>query len=226
MVDELYRLVVRIPQENRQRWVLRDVSFEVKPGESVGIIGRNGAGKSTLLKILAGIAQPTSGTVRVPMRVSTQFALGVGFSPFLTGLENVYLQGTVLGLTNREIRSLLPKISEFADIGDALHRPLWTYSTGMNSRLAFAISAYAYAELMLIDEALGAGDAAFNRRCQLTLKEARQQGRTLIVVSHNTESTRALCDRAIWLEHGSIKAEGPTGDILKGYLDATVPATK
>jgi ABC-type polysaccharide/polyol phosphate transport system ATPase subunit len=202
--------------------VLRDVSFELESGESLGVIGRNGAGKSTLLKIMAGISYPTSGTVQIPVRVSTQFALGVGFSPFLTGLENVFLQGTVLGLTNREVRRLLPEIVAFADIGEAIHRPLWTYSTGMNARLAFAIAAKAHFELMLIDEALNAGDASYNERCRRVLEDARKNGRTLVIVSHSADSIKALCDRAIWLDHGAVRAAGPTLDVLGEYLAKTV----
>lgn len=222
LVDELYRVVTRMPHDTRRRWALRDVSVEIKPGESLGIVGRNGAGKSTLMKILAGIATPTSGSVKVPLRVSTQFALGVGFSPFLTGTENVFLQGTVLGLTNREIRRLLPEIAAFADLGEAIDRPLWTYSTGMNSRLAFAIAAHAHAELMLIDEALSAGDAAFYARCRRVLDDAKKEGRTLVVVSHSLESVRALCERAIWIDHGAVRASGSTASVIAEYLETTV----
>jgi ABC-type polysaccharide/polyol phosphate transport system ATPase subunit len=226
LADELYRFVTRAvqPQETR-RWVLRDVSFELKPGESVGIIGRNGAGKSTLLKILAGIASPTSGTVHVPVRVSTQFALGVGFNPFLTGMENMFLHGTVLGLTNRDVRRLMPDITAFADLGEAIHAPLWTYSTGMSARLAFAIAAHAHADLMLIDEALNAGDAAFNERCRRALEDAKKIGRTHVVVSHSAESIKMLCDRSIWLDQGTIRATGPTREVLSEYLARTVKSS-
>jgi lipopolysaccharide transport system ATP-binding protein len=204
--------------------VLRDVSFTAAAGESIGVVGRNGAGKSTLLKIVAGIAQPTSGIVRVPVRVSAQFALGAGFNMSLTGVENTYLQGTVLGLTNREVRQLLPAIEAFAELGEAMHRPMWKYSTGMVSRLAFAIAAHAPGDLMLFDEALGAGDAGFRERCGRVLKEARKDGRSLIVVSHSPDAIRSLCDRALWLDHGKVRATGPADSVVAEYMRETVGA--
>lgn len=221
----MYRFATRAPRETALRWVLRDVSFDVKPGEAVGLVGRNGTGKTTLMKILAGIAQPTSGVVRVPLRASTQFALGVGFSPFLTGIENVFLQGTVLGLTNADVRRLLPDIAAFADIGEAMNRPLWTYSTGMHARLAFAIAAHAHAELMLIDEALNAGDAAFNERCRRALVDARNSGKTLVVVSHSGAALKALCDRAIWIHDATVRADGAINHVLDEYWNYTVKAS-
>jgi lipopolysaccharide transport system ATP-binding protein len=222
IVEDVYQLLTRAPRPVKLRWVLRDVSFELQPGQSLGIVGRNGAGKSTLLKILAGIARPTSGHVKVPMRVSAQFALGAGFNQFLTGIENAYLQGTILGLTNREVRALLPAITAFAELGEAMHRPLWTYSSGMTSRLAFAIASHAHSELMLIDEALSAGDASFHERCRRVLVEARGKGRTLVVVSHGAESIRALCEQTLWLDRGRIRALGPTDTVLSDYMNEMV----
>jgi ABC-type polysaccharide/polyol phosphate transport system ATPase subunit len=216
LVEELYRAVTRRPPPPL-RWVLRDVSFEVPAGTSLGVVGRNGAGKSTLLKIVAGITRPTTGRVEVPMRISTQFALGAGFNAYLTGEENAFLQGTILGLTNREVRQLLPAVTAFAELHEAMHRPLWTYSTGMVARLAFALAAHAQADLMLIDEALSAGDAAFNERCRRVLQDARGAGRTLIVVSHSDESIRSLCDVGLWLDRGEIREMGSTEAVLAAY---------
>jgi lipopolysaccharide transport system ATP-binding protein len=222
LADTLVRLVARTHDPAPVRWVLRDVSFTLQPGESLGVVGRNGAGKSTLLKILAGIAQPTSGAVRVPVRVSTQFALGAGFNLALTGTENTYLQGTILGLTNREVRTLLPAIEAFAELGEAMHRPLWTYSTGMIARLGFAIATHAHGDLMLLDEALSAGDASFRERCRRALEDARKEGRSLVVVSHNAESIRTLCDRALWLHHGQVRAAGAAAAVVSDYMNDTV----
>ena len=217
LVEELYQAVARRRQPTPLRWVLRDVSFELAPGSALGLVGRNGAGKSTLLKIVAGITRPTTGHVDVPMRVSTQFALGAGFNAFLTGEENAFLQGTILGLTNQQVRELMPAIAAFAELGEAMQRPLWTYSTGMVARLAFAVAAYAHAELMLIDEALSAGDAAFNERCRRVLADARRDGRTLVVVSHSDDSIRSLCDSALWLDRGEVREMGSTEDVLAAY---------
>jgi lipopolysaccharide transport system ATP-binding protein len=222
LADTLVRAVTRTSEPVPVRWVLREVSFTLGPGESLGIIGRNGAGKSTLLKILAGIAQPTSGSVRVPVRVCTQFALGAGFNLSLTGVENTYLQGTVLGLTNREVQAALPAIEAFAELGEAMHRPLWTYSTGMIARLGFAIATKAHGDLLLLDEALGAGDASFRDRCRRAIEDSRKDGRSLVVVSHSAEAIRTLCDRALWLDHGKVRATGPAAAVLSDYLRETV----
>mgnify|MGYP002784288693 CR=1 FL=1 len=224
LADLVLRAVARQPPSAPPRWVLRDVSFTLQPGESIGIIGRNGAGKSTLLKIVAGIARPSSGRVRVPMRVSAQFALGAGFNQALTGVENAYLQGTMLGLTNQQVRAKLPEIEAFTELGEAMRRPLWTYSTGMHARLAFALAAQAETELMLIDEALGTGDAAFRDKCRQVLADVRRRGRALIVVSHSGDALKSMCDRGLWLDHGTVREDGPIADVLAHYHAATVPA--
>ncbi|MGE3517493.1 MAG: ABC transporter ATP-binding protein [Vicinamibacterales bacterium] len=225
LADVIVRLATRTHEESPLRWVLRDVSFTLGAGESLGVVGRNGAGKSTLLKIVAGIARPTAGLVRVSARVSAQFALGAGFNMSLTGVENAYLQGTVLGLTNREVRRLLPAIEAFADLDEAMHRPVWSYSTGMVTRLAFAVAAHAPGDLMLFDEALGAGDAGFRERCGRVLRDARANGRSLIVVSHSADAIRSLCDRAIWLDHGKVRAAGPADAIVDEYTRSVVAET-
>jgi ABC-2 type transport system ATP-binding protein/lipopolysaccharide transport system ATP-binding protein len=217
LAERALRVFARTAPSPALRWVLREVSFEVRQGESLGVIGLNGAGKSTLLKVLAGITRPTSGRVCVPFRTSAQFALGAGFHQYLTGLENTFLQGTMLGLTNQEVRDRLTAITEFAEIGEAIHRPIWTYSTGMVARLAFAIAAHTHAELILIDEALSAGDASFAERCRGALESSRREGRAFVIVSHSAEAIRRLCDRALWLDQGQVRAIGPTAPIVAAY---------
>jgi len=198
-------------------WALHDVSFSVSRGESLAIMGRNGAGKSTLVKILAGIAQPSSGRVETQGRISTQMALGAGFHPYLTGRENLFLQGTTLGLTNEEVRRRLPDIIAFAGLDGVLDRPLWTFSTGMTARLGFSVAVHVDFEVLLLDEALSAGDLAFQNRCQEALEGFRKDGKTLVVVSHGVESVRRLCDRALWLEDGSVRTLGPAEDVVRAY---------
>ncbi len=222
MVETVVRWMLGRPSRRREIHALNGVSFRVKRGESLGIVGGNGAGKSTLLKILAGIAMPSSGTVEVHARVSTQLSLGSGFHPFLTGRENIYLQGTILGMTNRQIQSLVPAIVEFAGIEEAVDRQLWTYSTGMASRLGFAIAAHVRFELLLLDEALTTGDIEFRSRCDERLQSFRASGATLIIVSHGSENLRILCDRALWLDHGQVRAIGAAREIIDRYEKSVV----
>jgi len=217
MVENLLRRMLGIQPRRREIRALNNVSFRVTRGESLGIVGGNGAGKSTLLKILAGIAAPSSGKVEVRARIATQLALGSGFHPYLTGRENIFLQGTILGMTNRQIRTLIPAIVEFAGIEEAVDRQLWTYSSGMTSRLGFAVAAHVQFELLLLDEALSAGDRAFRDRCTETLQRFRSSGATMIIVSHGSENLRMLCDRALWLDHGEIRAIGPALEIIDRY---------
>ncbi len=220
MVENALRWMLGFAVRRQEIRTLHNVSFRVARGESLGIVGSNGAGKSTLLKILAGIAAPSSGKVEVRARVSTQLGLGSGFHPYLTGRENIFLQGTILGMTNRQIRGLMPEIIEFAGIEDALDRQLWTYSSGMISRLGFAVAAHVQFELLLLDEALSAGDRAFRDRCTKTLQGFRSSGATMIIVSHGSENLRMLCDRAIWLDRGEIRAAGPAVEIVDRYEEA------
>ena len=217
MVENLLRWMFGLRARRQEIRALNNVSFSVARGESIGIVGSNGAGKSTLLKILAGIAAPSSGKVEVRARVATQLSLGSGFHPYLTGRENIFLQGTILGMTNRQVRSLIPAIVEYAGLEDAVDRQLWTYSSGMTSRLGFAVAAHVQFELLLLDEALSAGDRAFRDRCTETLQKFRSSGATMIIVSHGSENLRLLCDRGIWLNHGEIRAIGPIAEILDRY---------
>jgi len=217
MIENLLRWMLGMQGRSQQIQALHNVSFRMARGESLGIVGGNGAGKSTLLKMLAGIATPSSGKVEVRARVATQLSLGSGFHPYLTGRENIFLQGTILGMTNHQVRELIPVIVEFAGIKDAVDRQLWTYSSGMTSRLGFAIAAHVPFELLLLDEALSAGDRSFRERCTETLLKFRASGATMIIVSHGSENLRLLCDRALWLEHGEVRAIGPALEIIDRY---------
>jgi lipopolysaccharide transport system ATP-binding protein len=196
---------------------LRDVSLEVARGEALAVVGTNGAGKSTLLKIIAGITTPTSGRVVVRTRIATQLALGSGFHPYLSGRDNVFLQGTILGMSNGDVRRLLPRIVEFAALEHAIDRPLWTYSSGMVARLGFAVAAHVDCECLLLDEALSAGDIGFRDRCEETLARFRRDGVTLLIVSHGSENVRKLCDRALWLDAGAVRGCGDVEPVLAEY---------
>jgi ABC-type polysaccharide/polyol phosphate transport system ATPase subunit len=226
IVENLLRWMFGMRARRQEIHALNNVSFRVARGESLGMVGSNGAGKSTLLKILAGIATPSSGKVEVRARVATQLSLGSGFHPYLTGRENIFLQGTILGMTNRQVRSLIPAIVEYAGLEDAVDRQLWTYSSGMTSRLGFAIAAHVQFELLLLDEALSAGDRAFRERCTETLQKFRSSGATMIMVSHGSENLRLLCDRCIWLDHGEICAIGPAAEILDRYEESVGQRTE
>jgi lipopolysaccharide transport system ATP-binding protein len=217
LFENLLRRLLGIQPRSQELCALRNITFRVARGESLGIVGANGAGKSTLLKILAGIATPTSGTVNVHARIATQLALGSGFHPYLSGRENIFLQGSILGMTNRQILARLPMIIEFAGIGDAINRPLWTYSSGMMSRLGFSVAAHVDFDLLLLDEALSAGDLGFRDRCTQTLRKFRASGATMVIVSHGSENLRQLCDRVMWIEGGEIRAIGPAAEIVEQY---------
>lgn len=204
-------------QYYREFWALRGVSFEVRRGEAVGIVGRNGSGKSTLLQIIAGTLTPTTGRVQVAGRVAALLELGSGFNPEFTGRENVYLNGSVLGLSRREIDDRFDAIAGFADIGPFLDQPVKTYSSGMLVRLAFAVQVQLSPDVLIVDEALAVGDALFQKRCYQRLDELRTAGTTLLFVSHSQETVRSLCDRAVLLDGGRVRAAGPSGDVILEY---------
>lgn len=205
----------------REIWALRDVSFEVQPGEIVGIIGRNGAGKTTLLKILSRILHPTRGRVEIVGRVGSLLEMGTGFHPELTGRENVFVNGAILGMTRAEIRRKFEQIVAFAEIEPFLDTPVKRYSTGMTIRLAFAVAAHLEPEILLVDEVLAVGDVAFQKKCLGKMDEVGRQGRTVLIVSHNLPIIANLCSRAMLLEAGSIVAAGPAPEVVQKYL-ATV----
>ena len=204
-------------QYYREFWALRDVSFAAAVGETVGIIGPNGSGKSTLLQLICGTLSPTAGQARVRGRVGALLELGSGFNPEFTGRENVYLNGTVLGLTRAEINERLDSILAFADIGDFIDQPVKTYSSGMVVRLAFAVIAHVDADVLIIDEALAVGDAYFQQKCMRWLRKFREQG-TLLFCGHDTGAVINLCHHAIWLDHGTIRAAGPAKEVCEAYL--------
>jgi lipopolysaccharide transport system ATP-binding protein len=200
-------------------WALKDVSFEVKQGEAVGIIGRNGAGKSTLLKVLGRITEPTIGRVEIDGRVSSLLEVGTGFHPELTGRENIYLNGSILGMSRREVTRKFDEIVDFAEIEKFLDTPVKRYSSGMYMRLAFAVAAHLEPEVMIVDEVLAVGDAQFQRKCLGRLQNLNKSGRTVLFVSHNLGSLSALCDRGILLSAGRVVAEGPIANVLHQYGD-------
>jgi len=186
-------------------YALHDVSFEIKKGETVGIIGKNGSGKSTLLKIITGVLTPTSGTVQVNGKVSALLELGAGFNPELNGIENIYFNGTLMGYSREEMDAKLDEILSFADIGEFIHQPVKTYSSGMYVRLAFAVAINIDPDILIIDEALSVGDALFQQRCIAKIRAMKDSGVTLLFVSHAPEVLRTLCTNGIWLECGRIK---------------------
>ena len=203
----------------REFWALQDVSFEVKRGETVGIIGRNGSGKSTLLQIICGTLTPTGGTVQTNGRIAALLELGSGFNPEFTGRENVYLYAAVLGLTKEEVDARFDQIVMFADIGEFMEQPVKTYSSGMMVRLAFAVIAHVDADILIIDEALAVGDAFFNQKCMRFLRSFMKNG-TILFVSHDTASIRDLCSYAVWLEKGKLIQDGAPKDVCELYLEA------
>jgi lipopolysaccharide transport system ATP-binding protein len=198
-------------------WALKDVSFEVKEGEIVGIIGRNGAGKTTLLKILARITKPTKGYAEVRGRVGSLLEVGIGFHPELTGRENIYLSGAILGMTKQEIDRKFDEIVTFAGVEQFLDTPLKHYSTGMQMRLAFAVAAHLEPEILLVDEVLAVGDLEFQKKCLGKMEEVSRSGRTVLFVSHQMNQIRRLCERVIWLDGGQIVQEGPTAKVVAAY---------
>ncbi|MGA7627262.1 MAG: ABC transporter ATP-binding protein, partial [Methanoregula sp.] len=206
-------------------WALKDVSFDVMQGEVVGIIGRNGAGKSTLLKILSRITSPTEGSVELFGRVGSLLEVGTGFHPELTGRENIYLSGSILGMKRREIDVKLDEIIKFSEIEQFLDTPVKRYSSGMYVRLAFAVAAHLEPEILLIDEVLAVGDAQFQKKCLGKMGDVGKEGRTVLFVSHNMAAMRQLCPSCIWLANGKLKDAGPTQDVIDHYLESTISTT-
>jgi len=198
-------------------WALNDVTFDVKQGEVVGIIGRNGAGKSTLLKILSRITQPTRGRAEIYGRVGALLEVGTGFHSELTGRENIYLSGAILGMRKQEIARQFDAIVDFAEVEQFIDTPTKRYSSGMYTRLAFAVAAHLEPEILLVDEVLAVGDASFQKKCLGKMEDVAGEGRTVFFVSHNTQAVRQLCTRCILLEHGQVAADGPTDATLSIY---------
>ncbi|MEZ5403323.1 MAG: ABC transporter ATP-binding protein [Bryobacteraceae bacterium] len=201
-------------------WALRDVSFDIKRGESFCIIGENGSGKSTLLQIVAGILNPTSGAARVTGKVSALLELGSGFNPEFSGRDNVYLNAAILGLSTKEIDARYPAIEAFAEIGDFISQPVKTYSSGMAVRLAFSVAIHVDPEILLVDEALAVGDIYFRQRCMRKVHELRSRGVTILFVSHSMGDVKAIGDRTVWLDHGRVRELGATDAVVAKYLAA------
>jgi lipopolysaccharide transport system ATP-binding protein len=201
-------------------WALKDISFEVRRGESVGIIGRNGCGKSTLLQIVCGMTRPTKGEIWVKGRVAPVLALGATFDLEATGRENVLIGGAVLGLKRHEVIAKFESIADFAGIGDFMDQPIKLYSTGMRTRLAFAICAHMDAEILIVDEALSVGDMAFQQKCIDWIDNFRRSG-TLLFVSHAPEELQRLCNHAIWIDGGRVRQAGDVGQVARAYKKAT-----
>ena len=199
-------------------WALRDISLNIEPGEIVGIIGSNGAGKSTLLKILSRIVEPTEGSAIIKGRVASLLEIGTGFHKELSGRENIYLNGTILGMKKNEIKDKFEDIVEFSEIGKFIDTPVKRYSSGMYVRLAFAVAAHLEPEILIVDEVLAVGDAAFQKKCLGKMSETAQEGRTVLFVSHNMHTIQDLCNRTILLEDGKVALDGTTSDVIKQYL--------
>jgi ABC-type polysaccharide/polyol phosphate transport system ATPase subunit len=216
--EAISRRFQRRPSTGQQLWALRDISFSVAQGEPVGIIGPNGAGKTTLLKILAGITDPTSGEARTRGGVGALLDVGTGMHPELTGRENVYLMGSVLGMRRAEVRRLFDEIAGFAGVEQFLDTPVKRYSSGMRLRLAFAAAAFIEPPIIVVDEVLAVGDAAFRERCLGKMSEIGREGRTVLYVSHDLGSVTRLCARAIWLDEGRLRADGPANEVVSAYL--------
>jgi lipopolysaccharide transport system ATP-binding protein len=206
------------PPATEDFWALQDVSFEVRPGEMVGIIGRNGAGKSTLLKILSRITDPTTGRVEIDGRIASLLEVGTGFHPELTGRENIYLNGAILGMTRIEIRRKFDEIVAFAEVEKFLDTPVKRYSSGMYVRLAFAVAAHLEPEILIVDEVLAVGDAQFQQKCIGKMGEVVKAGRTVLFVSHNMAAIENLCPRCILLKQGTVEVDGPAAQTLPIYL--------
>ncbi|MEK5059467.1 hypothetical protein BK126_21435 [Paenibacillus sp. FSL H7-0326] len=211
-------LLPKSRNKHREFFALNNVSFEVSRGEIIGIVGKNGSGKSTLLKIITGVLQPTSGEISVLGKVSALLELGAGFNPEYSGMENVYLNGTIMGYTRQEVDQRLDAILSFADIGDFIHQPVKTYSSGMFARLAFAVAINVEPEVLIVDEALSVGDAAFQAKCMKRMKSLMKSGTTILLVSHDTGTMKSMCSRVVYLNQGEVIDIGDAGEVCDRYI--------
>jgi lipopolysaccharide transport system ATP-binding protein len=210
---------VRRQQKQEDFWALRGVSLQIEPGEVVGIIGRNGAGKSTMLKLLSRITVPTEGRIRINGRVGSLLEVGTGFHQELTGRENIFLNGAILGMSRSEIVRKFDEIVAFSEVEEFLDTPVKRYSSGMYVRLAFAVAAHLEPEILIVDEVLAVGDAAFQKKCLGKMGSFAQSGRTVLFVSHNTEAVRSLCQRCVWMKNGRVYGDGKSEEILESYFN-------
>ncbi|MEO7666050.1 MAG: ABC transporter ATP-binding protein [Dehalococcoidia bacterium] len=214
---EFFQGVLRGKAFGEEFHALSDVTFSIDQGETVGIVGRNGSGKSTALKLIAGVSAPTSGTVLISGRVSPLIELGAGFHPDLTGRENIHLNASILGMTAKETEEQFDAIVEFAELQEFIDTPVKRYSSGMYMRLGFSVAIHSSPDILLVDEVLAVGDTFFQEKCIAKMHEFQAQGVTIVLVSHVPTMITKFCDRAIWLEHGRVQAEGPARDVVEQY---------
>ena len=222
--DSIGQLLFRmLPSFRRPRpkaepfWALRDVSFTVEQGKSLGIIGNNGSGKSTMLKLLTRTMRPTRGTIRVQGRISALIELGAGFHPDFTGRENIYLNASILGFTRREIEGKIPEIIEFSELEPFIDTPVKYYSSGMHARLGFAVATAVQPDILIVDEVLAVGDEGFQKKCMDKILAMKRQGVSILLVSHALDTIEALMDEAIWLDHGEVRAAGSPKEVVQAY---------
>jgi ABC-type polysaccharide/polyol phosphate transport system ATPase subunit len=215
--ETLRRLIGRKP-DREEFWALKNVSLWIGEGESVAIVGRNGAGKSTLLGLLAGTVYPTLGSVRVTGRIGALLELGAGFHPDLTGRENIYLNASLLGLQKAEVDARFERIVDFSGLDEFIDVPLRTYSSGMQVRLGFSVAAHTDPRILLMDEVFAVGDQEFQEKCMVRIQEFKAQRKTMLFVGHGLKALEGICERAVWLEHGQVVADGPFDDILARYV--------
>lgn len=219
----LKRMALRFP--HREEWTaLDDISFSVPKGQTVGVIGRNGCGKSTLLTLLAGIYRPTSGRIAVRGRVATLLELGAGFHPEFTGMENIFLNGVIMGFTREELEAKLPSIIDFAEIGKFIDSPVKHYSSGMVTRLGFSVAVHVEPDVLLVDEVLAVGDANFQEKCFATIEKFKKSGVTIFFVSHDHNAMKRVCDRVLWIHDHKLKIDGDAQTTLKQYQQHGISA--
>jgi lipopolysaccharide transport system ATP-binding protein len=212
----------RIPADEHpgKFYALKDISFEIRRGESVGIIGRNGSGKTTLLRLMSGIMRPTFGRLEVNGRFTALIGLGTGFNPVMTGRENIYLSAAIYGLKKDAIREIVEPIVEFADIGRFIDAPVKEYSSGMVARLGFSVAVHVLPDIVFLDEVLAVGDVNFQRKCNERMAQLHGEGRSLVMVSHSHEAITQMCQRTIWIDRGILMSDGPSGEVIERYLEA------
>lgn len=211
------KLLYRGKQHVEELWVLKDINLQITPGSTVALIGKNGSGKSTLLKLISRILYPTAGEVRVNGKISTLLELGAGFHPDFTGRENIFLNGSILGFSRKEIQSKLDSIIEFSELAPFIDTPVRNYSSGMYMRLGFSVAIHVEPDILLIDEILAVGDYEFQEKCLKQIHRLKSEGKTIVFVSHAGEQVKKLCEQAVWLDQGTIRSIGPSASIMKQY---------
>ncbi|MDM7461079.1 MAG: ABC transporter ATP-binding protein [bacterium] len=209
-----------LPKRVERLTALQSISFTIRPGETVGLIGRNGSGKSTLLGIIARVYRPTSGRLEIHGRVAPLLELGAGFHPDLTGLENIYFNGVILGLTRRQVAERVAAIVQFAELEGYIDAPIRTYSSGMLMRLGFAVAAHVDADILLVDEVLAVGDARFQQKCYDKIQQFQREGRTILFVSHDMDAIQRVAQRVLWLDKGVLRADGDAPSVVQAYLNS------